>query len=259
MTTTNHYTFGDNARAATRLELLARAFEEPSRALLERFAPRAPRLALDLGSGPGFTTRLVHEVSAAQRTLGLEASDKYLEQARGSAGQGIELVREDITRPSGTIPAAELVFCRFVLTHVADPAAALTAFRGYLAPGGRLLLQETASMETTHAALNRYYELVARLQAHYGQTLYIGRELQRFAAGAPFSVVHAGIRRFERSAAVMAQLHLQNLMTWRADPFAQRVFDAAELNDLEQALRAVAEGEDRAQPVSLGLGELVLS
>lgn len=259
MTTSNHYTFGDNTRAATRLELLARTFEEPSRALLERFAPPRPALALDLGSGPGFTTRLVHEVTGAQRTVGLEASEKYLEQARAGAPAGMDVLREDVTRPSGAVPAAELVFCRFVLTHVDDPSAALSAFRHYVAPGGRLLLQETACMETAHPALNRYYELVATLQAHYRQTLYIGHELQRFAADAPFSVVHSGVRRFERPAAVMAQLHVQNLGTWRADPFAQRVFDPAELDELERRLQALALGEERAAPVSLGLGELVLS
>lgn len=259
MTTSNHYTFGDNDRAATRLELLARTFEEPSRALLQRFAPPRPRLALDLGCGPGFTTRLVHEVSAAERTLGLDASEKYLDQGRASAPPGVELAREDVTQPSGDVPEAELVFCRFLLTHVSDPGAALTAFRRYVAPGGRLLLQETASMATTHPALNRYYELVATLQAHYGQTLYIGRELERFVIGVPFTVAHSGVRRFERPASTMARLHLQNLVTWRADPFAQRVFDLAELDELERRLSAVAEEVERAAPVSLGLGELVLT
>ncbi len=258
MTTTNHYTFGDSERAAQRLELLARTFDEPSRALLERFAPPALTLAVDLGSGPGHTTRLVHEASRAQRTIGVEASEKYLQQARANARPGLEFVQEDITNPGGAVPLAELVFCRFVLTHVADPTATIAAFRRYVAPGGRLLLQETAHMAASHPALARYYELVSELQAHYGQTLYIGQQLEQLAQGTPFSVVYTGVRRFERPASLMAQLHVQNLTTWRADPFASRAFDAAELDELERSLLALAREEERAASVSLALAELVL-
>lgn len=259
MATQDHYTFGDGARAARRLGLLASVFEEPSRALLQRFAPRAPALALDLGAGPGHTTQLVHRVTGAQRTIGVEASEKYLEQARAAAPPGVQFVREDVTQPRGAAPAAELVFCRFVLTHVREPRAAIRGFRRYVAPGGSLLLQETAHMEASHPALARYYELVGQLQAHYGQTLYIGQQLARFAEGAPFEVVHSGVRRCERPAALMAELHVQNLQTWREDSFAQRAFDPAELSRLEQLLLAIASGQERAEPVVLALGELVLS
>ena len=56
----------------------------------------------------------------------------------------------------------------------------------------------------------------------------------------------------------MAELHVENLRTWRNDAFAQRTFDAQELDDLEQQLTAIALGHTCARPVSLGLGELVL-
>lgn len=259
MSTHNHYTFGDSQRAAQRLELLARTFEEPSRALLERFAPAPLSLALDLGSGPGHTTRLVHSASRAARTIGVEASDNYLQQARAQPLPGIDFVKGDVTVPNGTVPAAGLVFCRFVLTHVADPAAAIRAFGGYLAPGALLLLQETAHMESSHPALVRYYELVGQMQAHYQQRLYIGQELERLAMGSGLQTVYAGVRRFERPAATMAELHVQNLRTWKNDAFAQGAFDSAELEELERRLSRIVRGEERAAPISLGLGELVLA
>jgi len=258
MTQQNHYTFGDSDRAARRLQRLSAVFEEPSRALLEKHRARHLELALDLGAGPGYTTRLVHEVTGARRTIGVEASEKYLQQARAAAPPGVEHVREDVTAPSGTLPAADLVFCRFLLTHVSDPAAAIRGFRRYVAPGGVLLLQETAHMEAAHPALTRYYELVGQMQTHYGQVLYIGQELAKLAEGAPFRVLHSGVRRFERPAASMAELHVENLRTWRSDAFALCTFDPKELDDLEQQLAAIVAGNTRALPVSLGLGELVL-
>jgi SAM-dependent methyltransferase len=258
MNTQNHYTFGDNERAARRLRELSLVFEEPSRQLLERFRPERPALALDLGAGPGHTTRLVHEVSKAELTIGVEASERYMAQARKSRSASIAFVQDDVTNPRGIVPPAPLVFCRFVLTHVSDPRRAIATFSRYVAPGGVLLLQETASMDSSHSALRRYYELVGRMQAHYGQQLYIGRELGLLAAEGPFEVEHAGVRRFQRSASQMAALHAQNLETWRDDAFAREAFDSAELTDLGEALGALASGDEAAPPVELGLGELAL-
>lgn len=258
MATQNHYTFGDNQRAARRLDLLASVYEGQSRELIERFRPAHVDLALDLGAGPGHTTRLVHEVARARRTLGLEASERYLEQARAAAIPGVEYRREDVTAPSDAVPAAELVFCRFVLTHVADPGAAINGFARFVAPGGVLLLQETAQLEASHPAIRRYYELVGRLQAHYGQRLYIGLELEQLASSSPLRVEHFEVRRFERPAHCMAELHLRNLETWRDDAFARQSFDAVELDQVARALDAIASGAEPAEPVRLGLGELVL-
>jgi hypothetical protein len=56
----------------------------------------------------------------------------------------------------------------------------------------------------------------------------------------------------------MAELHLQNLRTWRTDAFAGRAFDAAELDELDRRLQALVNGDDHAPPVDIGLGELVL-
>lgn len=258
MTTQNHYTFGDDRRAAERLALLAQAYEAPSRALLARFSPRPLELAFDLGSGIGHTTRLVHEVSGASRTVGLEASERYLALARSHAPPGVEFVQADVTAPSRAQPRARLVFCRFLLTHVAEPARAIEAFGAFVEPGGVLLLQETAELEASHPALRRYYELVGALQAHYGQKLYIGRELERLAAGTAFRVQHFAVQRFERPAPSMAEIHLPNLRTWRRDPYARAHFDPAELDRLEHELAAIAVGKEPALPVRLGLGELAL-
>lgn len=265
MTTQNHYTFGDGERAARRLALLAAAYASPSRELLEKvrsFAqvargqPAELGLALDLGCGPGHTTRLVHQVLRPRRTLGLDASERYLKQARETAEPNVEYMQADVTAPVG-VPAADIVFSRFLLTHVSDPISALRVFRSLLAPEGLLVLQETADMQSAHPALSRYYELVGQLQAHYGQRLYIGRDLERLAASASRDLVLCGVRRFEQAAAIMAEIHVENLRTWRSDPFAQASFDRDELDGLEASLERIVSGEEQASPVTIGLGELV--
>ena len=258
MTTQNHYTFGDNDQAARRLALLAQTYEPVSRRLLERFSPPNLDVAFGFGGGLGQTTCLVRGATRALRTIGLEASERYLEQARAGAPPGVEFMREDVTAPSAAVPPAGLVFSRFLLTHVSDAAAALRAFRAFLRPGARLLLQETADMASAHPALARYYELVGELQAHYGQLLYVGRMLESFAEQAAYRIVHSATQSFEQPARTMAEIHLSNLRTWRTDAFAQRTFERAEVDDLEAHLAAIAGGSEQAAPVAIALGELVL-
>jgi hypothetical protein len=71
---TNKYTFGDNRRASARLRRLAELYEPESRDLLRRSGIRAPRLAVDLGCGPGWSTRLLEAALKPDRTVGLDAS-----------------------------------------------------------------------------------------------------------------------------------------------------------------------------------------
>ncbi len=254
----SHYTFGDSDLAARRLDALAAAYRAPTEAFLRERAPRAPAHAVDLGCGPGHTTALVAETLAPARTTGIDSSERYVEVARHGARPGVEFLVHDLTSPPFPIAGAELVFQRFLLTHLGDPLRVVSDWRALLARGGRLLLQEVSLLEAAHPALARYYELVGALQAHYGQALYIGRDLPQFVAPAEWTVESFTERLIEQPAPVMAELHALNLPTWRRDSFASEHFEARELDELERALGAIARGEARAAPVRAGLGELVL-
>jgi trans-aconitate 2-methyltransferase len=253
-----HYLFGDTQRAAQRLHRLADVYDPFSRETLADHAPQSPRLALDVGAGIGRTTRLVHDVVRATRTVGLDTSERFLELAREEQGSAaVEFLRHDVTAlPYPTAPA-ELLFSRFLLTHLAEPRAALATFRAAAAPEAVLVCEETASLESAHPALARYYELVEAMQAHYGQKLGIGRDLSELAEAAGWSVLEGGIRPLALSSAAMAELHAMNITTWSRDPFAQAQFDAAELVTLERTLVAIADGTEPAPPVACGFGWVV--
>ena len=84
-----HYTFGDTDLAAERLRLLARMYEPSSGALLESVAAAEPcRLALDLGCGPGHTTRLVAERTRALQVIGIDQSERAISRALQGAFAG---------------------------------------------------------------------------------------------------------------------------------------------------------------------------
>ncbi len=258
MTQDSPYTFGDSELAKQRLLALSRAYEPATRDFLARFAPARPRRALDLGCGPGYSTRLLHAATGAEATLGLDLSSAYLDDARTAEALGISFVEHDLRKGPPPLERFDLVFERFLLTHLSDPAARLREFASLLRPGGRLLVLETSRLESAEPALSRYYELVGALQAHYGQRLYVGRELGDLARTADLYIAHFEEVVFEQAGAVMAELHAMNLRTWSRDAAAQQLFDAAELGALERELTALAEGSRACPAVRVGTGQLVV-
>lgn len=254
---TSHYTFGDSDLAARRLQLLAEAYHDPSQAFLKQFVPGPVERAIDLGCGPGYTTKLLHEAVAAGSTVGIDSSEHYIELARSHAPSGVEFLCHDVL-DKPPVSRAELIYARFLLTHLADPVAALTRWAELLVPRGMLLLQEVSLLDSEHPTLTRYYQLVEALQAQYNQSMYIGRELESMARNAPFIVEHHGQRLFELPAHVMATLHALNIPTWKSDPVAIRNFDPKEIADVEQGLLRIAQRAELCAPVRIGLAELVL-
>ena len=241
------YTFGDDDRASRRLARLAAAYEAETRELIARAIAGRPALALDLGCGPGWTTLLVHQASGAARTVGLDVSDRFVEEARRRHST-LEFMVADIAQ-AVPVGGADFLFARFLLTHLARPADALAAWAAAAAPGARLALHETEAITSEHPALARYYELVAAMQAHHGQVLAVGALLDGALAATNWRVIESRALALEKPAMVMAEIHAANLRTWRTVPFARDTFDPHELDALERSLDAIAEGSDPAPPV----------
>lgn len=259
MTRGEHYTFGDGDVAAERLRLLASVFAPSSSGLLRRLSARAPELAVDLGCGPGYTSELVARELASVRVIGLDQSPRLLEQAtREHASERVSFAQADVSRPPFPAPAAGFLYSRFLLTHLREPSAVVRAWASAALPNATLVLEETAFMTGEHPAFPRYYGLVERMQAHYGQRMYIGRELEALCASPDWLVESSEVVVAPLPAVNMARLHWLNLRTWSSDAFARANYAAAELDELGAELEQIASGALAAPPVACGIGQLVL-
>lgn len=245
----DRYTFGDNDRAAARLRRLAEIYEPVTRELLERGGIPGCGVAVDLGCGAGWSTRLLRDVLRPHRSVGLDTSERFVGEASRRHGPEVEFALHDVTRAPFPV-RPDLLLGRFLLTHLRDTDAVLAAWAEAAAPRARLLVHETESLRGAHPALRRYYELVARLQRHYGQALDIGADLDVAFARAPWRVLESRAVALEFPAAQMAELHLANLRTWRGDAYASRSFDRAELDELDRSLERIVTGAEPAGVVS---------
>jgi SAM-dependent methyltransferase len=243
------YTFGDNEEASRRLRRLADLYEPETRALLEYafdgHKTHTPRLAVDLGCGPGWSTQLLAAVLKPQRIVGLDSSERYIAEARANH-PGLEFLRHDILQSPFPVDAPDLFLCRFLLTHLPAPEKALEAWADVAAPQATLLIHETEGLESAHPALHRYYELVGEMQKHYGQRLYVGAILDACLAETGWRVRQSRSLLLEKPAREMAQLHLANLRTWGRNEYAAQAFDRSELDELETALNSIASGSAEA-------------
>jgi SAM-dependent methyltransferase len=240
------YAFGDGAPSARRLGLVAEAFEPSSRAFLARFAGRTLGLAVDLGCGPGHTTLLVDEVLHPRRTVGLDQSATFLELARAMTRQGTAFLEHDVTTVPFPESPADLAYCRFLMTHLPEPAEVLAGWASQLAPGGLLLLDEVEEIRTDHPVLRAYLDTVARLLSARGHRLEVGHLLESMTDPGDLRRVDSRTVPLSPRTRLVGEMFGLNLTVWRHDPLVAEVATQALLDEIAAGLDGLAAGGEHA-------------
>jgi SAM-dependent methyltransferase len=231
------YPFGDSATASARLACVARVFAPSTAAFLARAVERPPHRVLDLGCGPGHTTRLLASLFAGAAVHGLDRSDAFLEEARRADAAGVAFVRADVTTPPLSGAPADLVFARFVLSHLQDRDAVLRVWFDALAPGGLLAVEEVDRIDTADPVFAEYLGVTSGLMADRGGALYVGPELAATARGLGGRVVVDAATAVAPATGEIAGIFALNLRSWREDPWVV-THHGARLDVLAEGLRS---------------------
>jgi trans-aconitate 2-methyltransferase len=186
-----------------------------------------------------------------RRLAGLDRSTAFLGRARRRV-PGAEFHVHDVTRgPFPTAPA-ELLFARFLLSHLQDPGRVVAGWATQLAPGGLLLLDEVDGIRADDAALATYLRVLAAVLDARGHRLEVGPLLD----GLPDP---PGLRRRSSRVAVhpvaparAAAMFRGNLAVWRHDPQAREVAGTPTIDRLAESLAGPTAG-----PVTWGLRQIV--
>jgi SAM-dependent methyltransferase len=168
-----------------RLRILARVLAPTTRGLLERVGLGPGMSCLDAGCGGGdVTVEMARMVGAAGRVLGIDGDAAKIALARAEAA---EMSLPGLSFAVATIGAdcaasqLDLVYSRFVLTHLREPAAALGWMVQRLRPGGLVVLEDIDFRghfcHPPSDAFTRYVELYARVVRAHGADPDIGPRL----------------------------------------------------------------------------------
>ena len=233
------YAFGDTEIAAKRLRLAADVFQPEMERLIARASSR-PRLAYDLGCGPGFTTRVVAGIAKPGRTVGLDTSRRFIDMARTRPMAGVEYLEHDVTLIPFPCGPADLLFSHFLLSHLRDPRTALTAWISQLRPAGHLLLDEVSDIWTTHPVFLRYLEMVEKVVDAAGGQLYAGKTMEQAIADSAVDIVSSELAEHPVSTAQAAAMFRLNIASWGASPAAQAIFPAASIAEVACELDGLA-------------------
>jgi SAM-dependent methyltransferase len=190
---TGSYVLATGDAAAYRLRLLHALYGPGTRrVLLEAGLRRGMRVA-DLGCGVGTVTALLADLVGPEgHVVGIDASGAQLDQARARVNHGgrntsfVEATATDTGLPRASF---DLVYCRFLLIHLAEPERALREMRALLKPGGVLVCEDgdlTSAGSEPPSALGAFADLWGRLGPRRGVDFTLGRRLFHMVQAAGF-------------------------------------------------------------------------
>jgi SAM-dependent methyltransferase len=191
------YAIRGGVEGRERLRLVSEVMGAATRVLLAEMQIPLGAACLDIGCGGGdVTLDLARAVGPQGRVVGVDLDEIELELARGDAqAHGLANVvfeKQDVTawEPDGMF---DVVYCRFLLTHLAAPAALVSMVRRHLRPGGVFIVEDIDFRghfaEPACQALVRSVELYTRVVQSRGADPNIGPRLPGLLREAGFDPI----------------------------------------------------------------------
>ena len=191
----SRYVLVTGEAGAARLRLLHAVYGASTEALLTDLGLGPGMSAADIGCGTGTASRwMAARVGSRGSVVGVDVSTAQLEVARGEAQRlGLGQLRFHHADAYDTgLPreAFDLVYCRFLLCHLAQPERALQEMRALLKPAGTLACDDVdvASVfaDPPSPALERMRDLMIAVGAARGVDYGLGIKLHRLFRKAGF-------------------------------------------------------------------------
>lgn len=189
------YALASGAAAVNRLFVLHNIYGPAGRRLLLQAGLRRGMHIADFGCGVGAVTRMLGEmVGPSGRVTGIDVSADQIQQAMGICeSAGLSNVAFHVADAGHTgLPrhSFDLVYCRFLLLHLKDPAACLREMRDVLKPGGILVIEDgdlATAASIPPSALNAFADLFSRLGPKRGVNYSVSNNLYHMVKEAGFT------------------------------------------------------------------------
>jgi len=236
------YIIHGGEQGASRLSVLAQAMAEVTGQLLDRVVIPPGGRALDVGCGTGSVTgELARRVGPAGAAVGIDLDPEAIRIARTGAPANAAFHVGDLGMAERLGPF-DVVYARFLLSHLTDPAAALATFRRALRPGGRVVVEDVDFAAhicwPPRPAFDRYVAWYQAAAAARGADPAIGPKLPSLLREAGFEAIDIRVVQpagLQGPPKAMAALTLAAMSDALAQIGVAPEAVAADVADLEQA------------------------
>ena len=187
------YIHGTHQSEQARLANLNRLTNKP---FIDFLQLRPADTVLEVGSGLGILAGEVAARVPLGRVVGIEHSREQLAAVK-IAAPNLSFRQGDAHRLDLPDNSIDVVYCRYLLEHVADPGVVLAEMRRVLKPGGKIFAQENDIAVNVLFPECPAFELVwkrfAELQQQLGGDALIGKKLFALCTKAGFRNVSPSI------------------------------------------------------------------
>ena len=140
------YVIRGGVEGRERLRLMSRVLSESTTRLFDRVGIPGDISCLDAGCGGGdVTIELARRIGPGGSVLGIDMDATKIDLARREASSAgltnVEFAVGNVTEARFE-QRFDLVYARFLLTHLQDPSAMVRRFGGWLRPGGRVVVED---------------------------------------------------------------------------------------------------------------------
>jgi SAM-dependent methyltransferase len=258
MTLQDTYSIAGGSAGKSRLDVLAEAMRPTTRSLLDRVGVPFGGTCLDVGCGGGHVTlELAGLVGPSGLAVGIDFDADVLALAEKDAAEAgatnVRFEHGDAVSLRRAVGDADfdVVYCRFLLSHLAAPIDTVRDMAGLVRPGGVVVVEDVdcrgMHCEPPNVAFQRYYELYESIVRHKGADANIGPRLPSLLEDAGLGDVEVDcFQRVGRAPqSLVKQIHLLTLDRIGPAALAAGLVSAPELDAVVRGLQSAA-GDPRS-------------